>query len=144
MTIVKKGDKVKVEYTGMLEDGTVFDSSKHHDGPLEFEVGGGQIIKGFDDGILGMKPGDEKEIKLFPKDAYGDHDPMLVKTIPRDCFPPNQDIQPGMMFMMTLQNGRQIPVRITQVSDGTITIDANPPLAGKTLIFKIKLVDVAA
>jgi len=67
----------------------------------------------------------------------------LVKEIPKNCFPPDQDIQPGMMFMMTLQNGRQIPVRISGVSETTVTIDANPPLAGKTLIFKIKVVDIA-
>jgi FKBP-type peptidyl-prolyl cis-trans isomerase 2 len=144
MEIVKKGDKVKVEYVGMLEDGTVFDSSQHHGGPLEFEAGSGQLIKGFDDGVLGMKPGEEKEIKIVPNDGYGNHDPQLVKEIPRNCFTENQEIEPGMMFMMTLQNGRQIPVKITNVSDTTVTIDANPPLAGKTLIFKIKIVDVAA
>ena len=144
MTTVKKGNKVKVEYVGTLEDGTVFDSSEKHGIPLEFEAGAGQLIKGFDDAVLGMTQGEEKEIKITPKDGYGEHNPELVKELPRDCFPPDQDIQPGMIFMMGLQDGRQIPVRITQVSDNSITVDLNPPLAGKTLFFKIKVVDIAS
>lgn len=143
MTIVKKGNKVKVEYVGTLEDGTVFDSSEKHEAPLEFEAGAGQLIKGFDNAVLGMKQGEEKEIKITPKDAYGEHNPELVKEIPKDCFPQNQEIQPGMVFMMGLQDGRKIPVRISQVSNDTVTIDLNPPLAGKKLTFKIKVVDIA-
>jgi FKBP-type peptidyl-prolyl cis-trans isomerase 2 len=144
MTIVKKGNKVKVEYVGTLEDGTVFDSTEKLGAPLEFEAGAGQLIKGFDDAVLGMEEGEEKEIKLLPKDAYGEHNPELVKEIPKDCFPQDQDIQPGMVFMMGLQDGRQIPVRISKVSNDAITVDLNPPLAGKTLIFKIKVVDIAS
>jgi FKBP-type peptidyl-prolyl cis-trans isomerase 2 len=144
MTTVKKGNKIKVEYVGTLEDGTVFDSSEKHGEPLEFEAGAGQLIKGFDDAVLGMKQGEEKEIKIIPKDGYGEHNPELVKEMPKDCFPPDQDIQPGMIFMMGLQDGRQIPVRIAQVSNDSVTIDLNPPLAGKTLIFKIKVVDIAS
>jgi len=143
MTIVKKGNKIKVEYVGTLEDGTVFDSSEKQGAPLEFEAGAGQLIKGFDDAVLGMKQGEEKEIKIAPKDAYGEHNPELIKAIPKDSFPQNQEIQPGMIFMMGLQDGRQIPVRISQVSNDTVTVDLNPPLAGKTLFFKIKVVDIA-
>ena len=139
---VKKGDKIKVDYTGTLEDGTVFDSSEKHGEPLEFEAGVGQLIKGFDDAVLGMKKGEEKEVKIAPKDAYGEHNPELVKEMPRGLFPQNQDIKAGMVFMMGLQDGRQIPVKISQVSDDTITVDLNPLLAGKTLIFKIKIVAI--
>jgi len=142
MIVVKKGDKVKVEYVGTLEDGTVFDSSEKHGEPLEFEAGTGQLIKGFDDAVLGMKKGEEKEVKIAPKDAYGEHNPELVKEMPRGLFPQNQDIKAGMVFMMGLQDGRQIPVKISQVSDDTITVDLNPLLAGKTLIFKIKIVAI--
>lgn len=142
MKIAKKGDKVKVKYIGKLEDGTVFDSSDMHDAPLEFIVGAGQIIKGFDDAVAGMKIGEEKEIKLLPEEAYGAHNPEFVKDMPRECFPQDQDIQPGMMFMIALQDGRQIPVRISQVSDENITVDLNPPLAGKTLVFEIKLLEI--
>ena len=142
MEIAKKGDKVKVEYVGSLEDGTVFDSSEMHDAPLEFVVGAGQLIKGFDDAVIGMKIGEEKEIRLPPDEAYGAHNPEFVKDMPRGCFPQDQDIQPGMMFMVALQDGRQIPVRISKVSDENITVDLNPPLAGKTLVFKIKLLEI--
>jgi peptidylprolyl isomerase len=143
LEIAKKGDKVKVEYVGSLEDGTIFDSSEMHNEPLEFVVGAGQLIKGFDDAVVGMKIGEEKEIRLPPDEAYGAHNPEFVKDMPRGCFPQDQDIQPGMMFMVALQDGRQIPVRISQVSDDTITVDLNPPLAGKTLVFKIKLLEIA-
>ena len=142
LDVVKKGNKVKVEYVGSLEDGTVFDSSEIHNEPLEFIVGAGQLIKGFDDAVVGMKIGEEKEIRLPPNEAYGPHNPEFVKDMPRDCFPEDQEIQSGMMFMIALQNGRQIPVRISKVSDYTVTVDLNPPLAGKTLVFHIKLLEI--
>jgi peptidylprolyl isomerase len=139
---VQKGDKIKVEYVGTLDDGTIFDSSEHHEAPLEFIVGTGQIIKGFDEAVIGMKIGDEKQIKIPPEDAYGPHLTDLVKEMPRNCFPEDQDIQVGMMFMISLQDGRQIPVKIYSVSEETITIDANHPLAGQTLTFKLKLLEI--
>jgi len=144
MDSVKKGDKVKVEYVGTLEDGTVFDSSEIQKAPLEFVVGDGQLIKGFEQAIIGMKIGDEKEIKIPPEKAYGPHRPELVKEMPKDCFPQDQEIQIGMIFMIALQDGRQIPVKISEVSEETVTIDVNHPLAGKTLIFKVKVINIAA
>jgi len=143
LKVVIKGSKIKVEYVGTLEDGTVFDSSEKHNSPLEFIVGEGQLIKGFDDAVVGMKVGEEKEVKLLPEDAYGPHNPEFVRDMPKDMFPKDQEIKPGMIFMVDLQDGRQLPVRVTKVSDGHVTIDLNPPLAGKTLIFKIKVVDIA-
>jgi len=142
MRTVKKGDKIKVEYTGSLEDGTIFDSSDKHDNDLVFIVGEGQIIKGFDDAVLGMKVGEEKEIKLPPDQAYGPHNPEFVKEMPSDIFPQDQELKPGMIFMINLEDGRNIPVRITKVAGEKVTIDLNPPLAGKTLIFKIKITDI--
>jgi FKBP-type peptidyl-prolyl cis-trans isomerase 2 len=144
MKQIKKGDKIKVEYTGSLEDGTIFDSSKNHEAPLEFVVGAGQLIKGFDEAVVGMKIGEEKEIKIPPEEAYGPHNPEFVKDMPREMFPDDQEIKPGMVFMVNLEDGRQLPVRVSKVSDDKITIDLNPPLAGKTLVFKIKIIDVAA
>ena len=143
MTKAKKGDTVKVEYVGKLEDGTIFDSSEHHGKPLEFTIGDGQVIEAFENAFIGMSEGDEKEITISPPQAYGDYNPELVKALPREYFPPDQDIQPGMMFTMKLENGHQIPVRISSVDETTITVDLNPPLAGKTLIFQIKLVGFA-
>ena len=143
MKVVAKGNKIKVEYTGTLEDGTVFDSSEKHNCPLEFVVGEGQLIKGFDDAVVGMKIGEEKEITLPPDQAYGPHNPEFVRDMPKNLFPENQEIKPGMIFMVDLQDGRQIPVRVTKVTDENVTIDLNPPLAGKTLVFKIKVVEIA-
>ena len=137
---VKKGDKIKVEYTGTLEDGTVFDSSEKHGQPLEFEVGAGQIIKGFDEAVIGMETGEEKEITLQPAEAYGDINPQMVQKVPRDKLPPDQDPKAGMMLMMKLQTGQQLPVKIIEVTDTEVTIDINHPLAGKVLKFKIKVV----
>jgi FKBP-type peptidyl-prolyl cis-trans isomerase 2 len=142
MKIVKKGDTVKVEYIGSLEDGTVFDSSEKHEAPLEFIVGSGQIIPGFEEAVVGMKVGEEKQITLEPEEAYGDYNPDLVKKIPKDCFPEDQDVQQGMIYMMNIPDGRQVPVKITDVEEDAITIDLNPPLAGRTLIFKIKIVAI--
>jgi FKBP-type peptidyl-prolyl cis-trans isomerase 2 len=143
MKIVKKGSKVKVEYEGTLEDGTVFDTTKNHKTPFEFEAGSGKLIKGFDKAILGMKEGEQKDITLQPGDAYGTYNPELIKELPKDCFSDTQDFTVGMVFMMELENGHKVPFRITAVSDTTVTIDLNPPLAGKTLNFKIKVLNIA-
>ncbi|MEX2705385.1 MAG: peptidylprolyl isomerase [Candidatus Freyrarchaeum guaymaensis] len=137
---VKKGDRVKVEYIGMFDDGTVFDSSEGKS-PLEFEAGSGQIIKGFDEAVIGMKKGEEKEFKIEPKDAYGERNPELVRKIPRDQLPP--EAQAGMLLMLRTPDGMQIPAEITEVTDEEVTIDLNHPLAGKTLNFKIKIVDIS-
>lgn len=139
---VKKGDKIKVEYKGTLDDGTVFDASENHGHPLEFEVGSGQIIKGFDDAVIGMEEGEEKEIKLEPKDAYGENNPELIRKFPRNQLPPEPEPQPGMMLAVSLPNGSQVPAKIIEVSDSEVTIDLNHPLVGKTLNFKIKVVAI--
>ena len=144
MTNVKKGDKVIVEYTGTLEDGTVFDTTEKHSAPFQFTVVEGQVIKGFDDAVIGMEQGEEKEITLPPEQAYGSYNPELVKDMPRNSFPEDQEITPGMMFVMNMEDGRQVPFRISKVTDDMITIDLNPPLAGKTLRFKIKIVEIAS
>ena len=138
---VKKGDKIKVDYTGTFDDGTVFDSSEGK-APLEFEAGSGMVIKGFDDAVIGMKKGEEKEVKIASKDAYGDPNPELVKKIPRDKLPPEQEPKPGMMLGMATPDGKQIPAKITAVDDKEITIDLNHPLAGKDLNFKLKIAEI--
>jgi FKBP-type peptidyl-prolyl cis-trans isomerase 2 len=143
LKIVEKGNKIKVEYVGKLEDGTVFDSSEKHNSPLEFVVGEGQLIKGFDNAVVGMKIGEEKEVEIPPEEGYGNHNPEFVRDMPKDMFPKDQEIKPGMVFMVDIQDGRQIPVRVTKVSDENVTIDLNPPLAGQTLIFKIKVLEIA-
>ncbi|MBD3249649.1 peptidylprolyl isomerase [Candidatus Woesearchaeota archaeon] len=140
---IKKGDKVKVEYTGKLENGEVFDTSEGKE-PLEFEVGSGKIIKGFDDALIGMEKNQEKDISLKPEEAYGEPKEELVKKLPKDKLPQDQDPKPGMMLFMKTPDGKQFPAKIKGVDDKEVTIDLNHPLAGKTLNFNIKVVDVSS
>lgn len=139
----KTGNKVKVEYVGKLDDGSVFDSSEDHGKPLEFEVGSGHVIKGFDDAILGMNEGDEKEFTIQPAEAYGQHDPTLVQKVPREVFPQEADLTAGLLFEAGLPTGEKVPAMITAVDEGIVTVDLNHPLAGKTLNFKIKLKEIS-
>ena len=97
---IKKGDKVKVNYTGTLDDGTVFDSSEKHGQALEFEIGTGKVIKGFDEAVTGMKKGEEKEITIKPEEAYGNPNPQLVKKVPRDQIPKDQEPKKDMLLMV--------------------------------------------
>ncbi len=138
---VKQGDTVKVEYTGTFDNGTVFDTSEGKE-PLEFVAGTGQMIPGFDNAVIGMKTGQEKEIKLQPSEAYGDYDPQLVQEIPREQVPIKEELKQGMVLVVTLPNGRQVPARVKEVTSETITIDSNHPLAGKVLNFKLKVADI--
>ncbi|HLC58266.1 MAG TPA: peptidylprolyl isomerase [Candidatus Nanoarchaeia archaeon] len=138
---IKQGSKVKVEYTGKLEDGSIFDSSKNHGVPLEFEVGAGQIIQGFDEAIIGMEKNDQKEVKIPAEKAYGTYNPELTRQIPRDSFPEDQEVKVGMIVGLQLPNGAQFPAKIVDLNEQEITLDLNHPLAGKTLIFEIKIVD---
>ena len=138
---IKKGDKVKVSYVGYFEDGTVFDSSSDEK-PLEFVVGSGEILKGFEDAVMGMEKGEEKEVTLKPEDAYGDVNPDLIKKVPRENFPKEPEPKEGMMLVLTAPNGLKLPAKILEVSEEYVTVDLNHPLAGKTLNFKIKILDV--
>ncbi|MEK6809953.1 MAG: peptidylprolyl isomerase [Nanoarchaeota archaeon] len=142
--IVNKGNKVKVEYTGTFEDGTVFDASEKHGQPLEFEAGSGQVIKGFEEAVLGMKNGEEKKIVIPAAEAYGEMKAELRKKVPRKQLPQDQEPKVGMILAVGLPNGQQFPARIVAVTADDVTIDLNHPLAGKTLHFKIKVVSVAA
>jgi peptidylprolyl isomerase len=140
---VKKGDRVKVEYTGSLEDGTVFDSSGSHGQPLEFVAGAGHVVPGFDEAVIGMEKGEEKEIKLRPADAYGEPDPSLVKKLPRDSFPEEAEFKAGMTLGLMQPGLGQMPAKVIAMTENDVTLDLNHPLVGKVLIFKIKVVDVS-
>jgi len=137
---VKKGDKIKVEYTGTLTDGTVFDTNVGKDA-LEFEVGSGQLIKGFDEGVVGMNAGEEKEISIKSEDAYGAPNPQMVQKVPKDKIPKEPEAKVGMTLMVGLPTGQQLPARITEVTEEHVTIDLNHPLAGKNLKFKVKILE---
>ncbi len=142
---VRKGDKIKVEYEGKLEDGTVFDASERHGQPLEFEAGAGMMIKGFDDAVIGMNKGEEKEIVIEVKDAYGNYNPELIRKIPKEQFPPTEkELQPGMVVVIGTPNGMQFPIKIADVSGTDISVDMNHPLAGKKLKFRLKIVAISS
>ena len=138
---IKKGDKVKVAYTGKLEDGNVFDSSEDR-APLSFEVGANQVIPGFDKAIEGMKKDEEKTFTLSVDEAYGPVKEELVQEFPRDKLPDKPEPKEGMMLIMQAPTGQQIPAKIIEVNDGTVKIDINHPLAGKALTFEIKVVGI--
>ena len=140
--IVKKGSKVKVDYTGTFDDGTIFDASEKHGQPLEFEVGSGQVIKGFDDAVVGMKTGEEKKIIILAAEAYGEVKAELHKKVPRAQLPQDQEPKVGMILAVGLPNGQQFPARIVAVTADDVTIDLNHPLAGKRLHFKLKVAEV--
>jgi peptidylprolyl isomerase len=142
MQQVKSGDTVKVHYHGRLTDGTTFDSSSGRE-PLEFEVGSGQVIKGFDDGVTGMAVGDKKTVQIPVNDAYGPKDESMVIEFPKENFPPDMKPEEGMQLNMTNGSGQVIPVVIVEVGDETVTLDANHPLAGQDLIFDLELVGIS-
>ncbi len=142
MTQAQNGKKVQVHYKGKLEDGTVFDQSQP-DQPLEFQVGAGQVIPGFEKAVEGMNAGDEKTVKIESAEAYGDHRDDLVMNVSRDRIPPDLDVEVGQRLQMERNDGQKIPVTVTEMDDANVTLDANHPLAGKDLTFDIKLVDVS-
>ena len=141
MQQVKNGDTVKVHYHGKLTDGTTFDSSEGRQ-PLEFEVGSGRVIKGFDEGVKGMSTGDKKTVSIPADDAYGSKQEEMIIPFERKNFPPDIAPEIGMTLNMHSEDGNELPVVITEISDDTITLDANHPLAGQDLIFDIEVVDI--
>ncbi len=141
MQTVKEGDKVKIHYTGSLDDGTVFDSSQGRE-PLEFTTGSGQVIKGFEKGVLGMKVGQEKTIHIPAEEAYGPANPQLIRKLPRKALPKEREPQVGMIIGLVRSDGMQTEAKIIAVTEEEISVDLNHPLAGEALNFKVKLVSI--
>lgn len=141
MQQAQNGDKVKVHYHGKLRSGETFDSSQGRD-PLEFELGSGQVIKGFDEGIKGMQVGDKKTIEIAVVDAYGEKQQEMIIEFPKDQFPPDMNPEAGMQLMMSNGSGQQFPVTIVDVKEESVVLDANHPLAGQELIFDLELVEI--
>lgn len=140
MAQAQTGDTVRVHYTGRLGEGEVFDSSQGRD-PLEFTVGGGQVIAGFDEAVTGMAPGDEKTVVIPAEQAYGPRRDEMTGEVPRAQFPPDIEPQVGQQLQMK-QAGQDFVVTVTEVSDETVRLDANHPLAGKDLTFDLELVEI--
>ncbi len=142
MSEAKSGDKVKVHYTGTLEDGTQFDSSVKRD-PLEFTLGEQQVIDGFDKAVTGMKAGDKKEVKLPPEEAYGPRYEELVLQVPKEQVPADVDPKIGDQLELKHPSGQALVVTVTTVEDDHIILDGNHPLAGQTLNFALELVEIS-
>ena len=139
---VKKGDSVKVNYKGTLADGTVFDSSEGKE-PLEFVVGSGQVIQGFDEAMIGMNIGDSKVVEIPVEKAYGERKDEMMMVVPVEQVPPDLNPEVGMKLEMGGMNGEVVRVVVVNVDEKDVTLDANPPLAGEELTFSIELVDCA-
>ena len=142
MAQVQKGDLVKVHYTGKLEDGTVFDSSEQNK-PLEFVVGEGKLIAGFEEAVIGMEPGESRTVQIPADKAYGPHNDRMVMVIDRDKVPENINPVVDQMLKVQQKDGKTFNVKVTKVTDTSLTLDANHPLAGKDLTFDINLAAIA-
>lgn len=142
MSEAKQGDTVKVHYTGTLGDGTIFDSSNDRE-PLQFTLGKGQLIKGFEDAVMGMSVGETKSVSIPSDEAYGSRREELLLKYTKADFPPNVEPKEGLVINLVNQDGRSILATITEISGDAISVDANHPLAGNDLTFKIDLVEIA-
>ena len=142
MTQVKSGDTVRLHYTGTLADGTTFDSSSGRD-PLEFTVGSGQIIPGLDKAIPGMTVGDKKIVEIPAEEAYGPSHPEARQDVPRTEIPAEIPLDLGTQLQVQTPDGQTMPVTVVAVTEETVTLDANHPLAGKDLTFDIELMEIA-
>lgn len=141
MAKVQAGDTVQVHYHGRLRDGTTFDSSEGRE-PLEFKVGSGQVIKGFDDAMEGMEPGEKKTVDIPVDAAYGQSAEENFLEFPKTEFPQDMTPEVGLQLHLSDNQGNHFPVVITEVRENSVILDANHPLAGKDLIFEIELVAI--
>ncbi len=141
MVQAQLGDTVKVHYTGKLEDGTVFDSSAERD-PLEFSLGEGRVIAGFEEAVVGMSPGDSKSASIPADRAYGPYRQEMVMVVDRQQIPADLSVNVGQQLQIRQKSGEAIPVIVTDVSESKVTLDANHPLAGQDLTFDIRLVEI--
>jgi peptidylprolyl isomerase len=137
----KQGDVVRVHYTGRLTDGTQFDSSEGRE-PLEFTVGAGQMIKGFDDGVVGMNVGDKKILNISATEAYGERDEQAIIEFPAANIPADMKLEPGMQLTLRNQHGQPVPVVVLELQAEVVIMDANHMLAGKELVFDVELVEI--
>ena len=141
MAQAKNADTVKVQYTGKLEDGTVFDSNINRDA-LKFEIGQSQVIRGFEEAVIGMNPGDSKTATIPADKAYGPRSEEMVLEVDRDQVPQDMELEVGQRLQVPQPAGQPILVTVTQLSEKSVTLDGNHPLAGKDLTFDIQLIEI--
>ncbi len=141
MTDAKSGDTVRIHYTGTLADGSTFDSSAGRD-PLEFKLGTGQVIAGFDAAVDGMSVGQSKTVEIPADKAYGAHNPEALQSFPRNKIPDNIPLEIGTQLQLQSSQGHPMMVTVSEVTDETVILDANHPLAGKDLTFQLELVEI--
>ena len=139
---VIKGDKVAVHYTGKFEDGNVFDTSVERGVPFKFEVGAGMVIPGFDAAVIGMEVGDKKTVTIDPENGYGPIDERNVLEVPKKDFPEDMKIELGMMIELHSDQGHVVPAAVVEIGDEKVKLNANHPMAGKTLVFELELLEV--
>ena len=137
---VVAGDQIKVNYVGRFDNGEVFDSSEGRE-PLEFLVGAEQVIAGFDQAVVGLKSGESCKVVVAPADGYGEHVPEMVVTIERQQIPDNDKLMLGSMLEVGMEDGQSLEVQVVELSDETVVLDGNHPLAGKELHFEIELLE---
>lgn len=135
------GDTVKIHYKGSLEDGSVFDSSEGTE-PIEFTLGEHEVIGGLEEAIVGMSEGDKKVATILPESAYGDREDDLVFKVSRSSIQPGAAVEVGDSVRVQLPDGQSAAMHVMATDDATITLDANHPLAGKTLIFDVELLSI--
>jgi peptidylprolyl isomerase len=140
-TLATAGNTVLFHYTGSLRDGTVFDSSSGRD-PLRVTLGSGQVIRGVDEALIGMAPGDEKTVTIAADDAYGPHRPELLHEVQREAIPPEVDLEIGKQLEGRDTSGQRLRLTVVEVADEMVTLDANHPLAGQDLRFDLQLVEI--
>lgn len=141
VTQAKQGDTVTVHYTGKLDDGAVFDSSEGRE-PLQFSIGSGNLIPGFEQAVVGMSPGETKTTTIPAEQAYGPHHQEMVLVVERQRIPDDIPVEVGQRLQIQQQGGQVIPVMVTDISNAQVTLDANHPLAGQDLTFDIQLVSI--
>jgi len=139
--VAKRRDSIKVHYTGRFENGQVFDSSVGRD-PIEFEIGAGMIIRGFENAVISMKPGEKKTVTVLPEDGYGNYDENLLLEMPKDKIPGNINLEVGLELQLVNKQGNALPVVVKEILEKTIKLDANHPLAGKVLVFDLELLEI--
>lgn len=142
MSEAKTGDTVKVHYRGTLADGTEFDSSRGQE-PLEFTLGQGQLISGFEDAVVGMTLGENKTITIAPDEAYGERNEAMVQKVPRGAIPPEIELAEGMLLQAQGPDGETLRFTVADFNDEQVTVDGNHPLAGRDLTFELELVQIA-